>query len=274
MEIYIEYAFLENFLFDGVLLTLALTAAQVKRRTGKILLSALLGAVFAIVFPLLRLSKPLGTLLKILVGFLLVMLAFERLKTEKEWGRYALSAILFFAFSFGFGGSLLGVYSGFSQGDENLFSTERVPSLFVFFAFALLTGLSLWLIKRLYARRKSQQSVVLCRISSGGKRLETNGFADSGNLAEKNGLPVCFLAPDTAYELLGEKLLDGTDEKMKISTMAGERTVSLFLGAVEIKGEAGKKQVYFAPSANMIGREYKVLLHAGIGERYGLDRTG
>ena len=143
MEIYIEYALLENFLFDGVLLALALFASKTKIRLWRIAVSACVGAVFALLFPLLRLSAFLKTILKISVGFLLCILAFGRLKTKKEWGRCALSAVFFFCFSFGFGGALLGTYGQFQEGGI------RAPSLFVFIGFCMLVFASLLLIKKL-----------------------------------------------------------------------------------------------------------------------------
>ncbi|MBO7297421.1 MAG: sigma-E processing peptidase SpoIIGA, partial [Clostridia bacterium] len=45
MEIYIEYALIENFLYDLVLLTLAFKAARVKAKGWKLTLSAGIGAV-------------------------------------------------------------------------------------------------------------------------------------------------------------------------------------------------------------------------------------
>ena len=53
MEIYVEYAFLENFLFDYVLLRLAFYAAKIKVKKKKLVLSAACGGVFALLFPLL-----------------------------------------------------------------------------------------------------------------------------------------------------------------------------------------------------------------------------
>ena len=263
MEIYIEYAFLENFLFDGALLTLALFATKTKIKWWRILFSACVGAVFAILFPLLRLPKLLGTFLKIAVGFLLCMLAFGRLKTKKEWGRYALTSIFFFCLSFGFGGTLLGVYGQFGE------SAYRMPSVAVFIGFVALAGVAILLIRKLYARRAVFQSVYSCKIYNGEKQIQTQGFLDSGNLARKNDLPVCFASPDLIYELFGEEIITKEAgqvcDEMQITTLAGEKTVPLYKGQIEIEGR--KIQVYFAASMNMIGREYKVLLHSCLLEK-------
>ena len=64
MEIYIEYAFLENFLYDGGLLALAFFASKEKVRWGRIGLSATLGGVFALLFPFLQLPVCVKNVLK------------------------------------------------------------------------------------------------------------------------------------------------------------------------------------------------------------------
>ena len=53
---------------------------------------------------------------------------------------------------------------------------------------------------------------------------------------------------------------------MVISTLSGEKKVGLYHGNIEV--DMGQKsvesEVYFAPTKNMIGREYAVLIHARI----------
>lgn len=253
MVIYIEYAFLENFFFDGTLLTLALFASKTKIRYWRILLSACIGAVFAILFPLLRLPDFFGAIFKITVGFLLCMLAFGRLKTKKEWGRYALTSVFFFCLSFGFGGTLLGIYGQFGE------ISYRMPSVAVVFGFAVLSGFAVLLIRKLYARRTIFQNVYPCKIRNGEKCIQAQGFLDSGNLAMKDGVPVCFLSPELIFDLFFTGGEGQVCDEMQITTLAGVKTVSLYKAELEVEGR--KIQVYFAPSKNMIKRDYKILLN-------------
>lgn len=265
MEIYIEYVLIENFLYDFTLLWLAFRAARVKVSGWRLSLSACFGAVFAAVFPLLRIPLALGTLAKMAMGAFMCVLAFERISTRKQWGKYLLTVILFFAFSFGFGGTLLVVYGPLSMG-------KRIPSNLVFLGFTVLTALGMWLVKRLYARKSVFSRVYVCTLSIGEKCIHAEGFYDSGNLAMKNNLPVCFVSPALIYDLFGEEILKGEGQvcvEMQISTLAGEKTVPLYEGeiAVEADGEIVCVHTYFAPSAHMIGREYTVLLNGRLLER-------
>ncbi len=261
MVVYVEYAFLENFLLDGVLLWLSLFASKTPVRWGRLVLSAAIGGGFALLFPLLRISVLLALLLKISIGGLLPMLCFKRLKNKKEWGRYALSASFFFAFTFAFGGALLG--------GATTFSLRRLPRLVVWIGFAFFTACTLFFLVKFYQKRADYRHIYECAVIFDGKRVKGKGLWDSGNRARKNGVPVCFLSADIFYELIGEKWIFERKEigqvcdEMQITTQAGTRKLLLYKGSLQIENRE-EKEVYFALSTNMISREYKILLHSSI----------
>ena len=251
MTVYIEYAFLQNFFFDGVLFTLALYALKERLCLWRSILSSALGGIFAILFPLIELPAFLSTLLKFAGGALLCMPLVNRLKTAKEWGRYACICLFFYAFTFLFGGSLLGIY------------TAPVAFWKVLIGFAALSFIGVFLIRKLYERRNFAKNTCHCRLFSKGKSVKAQGYIDSGNLAQKNGLPVCFVAPDLFYELFGEEILTQREQvrdELAISTLTGAKTVALYEGEIEINGV--KKRTYFVSSPHMLSRGYKLLLGA------------
>ncbi len=264
MVVYVEYAFAWNFLLDATLLWLSLRAVKGKIRKVRLLLSSLLGAAFALLFPLLTLPSVLGTLLKVAVGCLLCLLAFGRVKTKNEWGKYALNCTFFFAFTCLFGGAALSLFG------------EDVHKGVLLILFALLTVFSLLLIEKIYQKRAVEGRIYPCKIVYNLRETRLLGFYDSGNLASKNGLPVCFLSPDVFYDVWGEEIAFGEREtggqvcvEIAFETLAGKRVAKGRLGEVEIvqkKGRTVKKQVYFCSSANMLGRAYSLLLNARIFE--------
>ncbi len=258
MVVYIEYAFLENFLYDGVLLILALIAAKVRLRWIFLLFSACLGGIFALVFPWMRLTAWLDIPLKLAVGCLLCLLAHGRVKTKKEWGRYALTCILFFGLSFAFGGTLIACSGGNAL--------QKVPAIAVFLGFAIMASITLLLCKKLYKKRALHAFIYDCEIVYQGRCIRLLGFYDSGNTAKKNGKPVCFVASDVFYELWGEAVLsENPKEEIVIVTMSGEKRLFLYCGQLRVKrnGEwIEKKEVYFARGGNMVSREYQMLLNA------------
>ena len=259
MIVYVEYAFLQNFFFDGALLCLSFVACKVPIKWGKIVFSATCGGIFALLYPLLRLPIFLGLFFKIAVGFLLCLLAFERIKNKKEWGRYALSAVLFFLLTFTFGGALTAL--------QTALNVSILPKTLVICAFFALCAVVGMVLAKLYQKKRLYAYIYPCKMHANGKEKALQGYIDSGNLASKDGLPVCFLVPDVFYDIFGEEMLfcEGqVCDEIKIKTMSGERFVRVKQGEIEVKlGEKTlKKQVYFALAANMIGREYQILLSA------------
>ena len=264
MEIYIENALAENFLLDAMLLWLALKAAKQQISFKRIALASAFGAAFAVIFPLLDTGKILSYILKFSVGALLTLIAVK----GKGIGRYLLTGALFFGFSFALGGALLAVYSVFSIDygvTENGYLTESVPVGLVLSGSFVFAVLSVALVKRLYRRRAVHRFIYLCRVPVGDRSIKADGFLDSGNRAKFKGIPVCFLSPDLAFDLLGERTMT---EEMTIVTMGGESTIKIFL-ADRLEIYCGDKpniidKVYFAPTGNIRAREYKIILNAAI----------
>lgn len=250
MTVYIEYAFIENFLLDILLLRLALRGAKEQTSVKKLVFGACIGGVYAILYPLSDLPEVLRFLSKIAVGTLMCAVAFGRLKSKNEWGRYAFTVIFFFVLSFSFAGALhfLGA-DGF----------------YILLAFAFLCLFAEYFIKKLYKKRTEKQFIYSCAIAYSKRRVTVLGFFDSGNTAYHNNLPVCFLSPEIFYELCGEEFfakgMGQVCDEITIRTLGGEKRLPVCLGEVKIENH-GKKKVYFAPSANMVERAYKLLLHA------------
>lgn len=265
MTVYIEYAFLENFLLDGMLLYLSLLALKVAFKWKNLVFSALVGAVFALVFPLLCLPFFWAYFLKFAVGFLLCLLAFPRIKNKNDIGRYALTCALFFFLSFSFAGAIFAFSSGFSF-SGNGYQIEQTPFVFVLCAAIVFLIFVINGIKKLYKKRLAFRHIYDCAILFEQRRVAILGFLDSGNLATANGAPVCFLSPEIAFEIWKNELFSPHGE-ITIQTLGGEKTLPLFTGDLEIRKNTEifkRKGVYFAPSAHMVSREYKMLLQANI----------
>lgn len=272
MVIFVEYAFLQNFFFDAALLCLALVASKTPLQRRRIIFAAACGGGFALVYPLLTLPIWGGLVLKIAVGLLLCLLACGRVKTKKERGRYALSSFLFFFLTFAFGGALSAL--------QTALSLAELPLLAVGGGFCLLCVGTSVLIAKIYQKRRVHAFIYPCEARANGKTKRTYGYLDSGNAASKNGLLVCFVSADVFYELFGEEILfsrgrvrDETEKRVcdeiELVTMTGVKKAVLRQGELVTMTEKGKRttrEVYFALGANMINREYEILLNARIFE--------
>lgn len=269
MTVYIEYVFLENCLLDGVILLTSFCLCRVKTRWYRIFFSSAIGGAFAVIFPIFCLANSLKILLKISVGLCMCLLAYPRLKTKAEWRKFVFFCGTFFFATFLYGGALTAFLSMLGI---SVLSVGWIATGFAFVTLALLLfG------KKLYQKRVFYGKIYPCKILYGGREKRVSGYMDSGNLAQKNGLPVCFLSVDIFYDLWGQEVAffkagntkcEGqVCDEMEITTMGGVKRIPLYQGELQIKtGEKIQKYtVYFSPSKNMIQREYALLLNAQIG---------
>lgn len=250
MIVYVEYALAENFVVDLALLTASAKLLQRRICLWRSVLASLFGAGFAVIYPLLSLPAYASYLLKTAVGALMCLFADGRVKTKNEGYRYALNTVCFFLLTFAFAGLLSYIPAWLS------------PPL-VALSLAFIITLANAFCRAVYKKRALSRFLYDCTLYYADKTVEATGYLDSGNLAKKNGLPVCFLSPDTLYALVGEAVLSGgaVAEELAVSTLNGDKTYALYKG--EIRLQTLKKEVYFTASVNMVTREYKILLPVG-----------
>lgn len=265
MVVYVEYAFAENFLIDSTLLYLAFHAIKVPISKTRLIFAATVGAIVALVFPFMPFTGALELLFKGATGLLICLLAFGRLKTRNEVGRYALSVICFFGFAFAFAGGVFALSGDFAF-ENGSYKVFPVPASVILSCLLLFSFGCVRFIKKIYEKRALHGWIYDCFLLYGDKRLAKTGFLDSGNLAQKDGLPVCFVSPELIYELYGEKAWGQVRDELAVCTLGGEKALPLYRGELEIstKEKTLKKEVYFSPSARMISREYSILLHSRI----------
>ena len=261
VEIYLEDAIIENFLLDGALLYLALSAARQEIVWWRLALGGVAGAAFAVLFPFLPFPPWLTYTVKLLTGGLLVFIA---LKRQKKRGRYALTLILFYGFSFCFGGGLVAILEGFqlpyywAVGGGVL---TKIPVGGLITAVAIFVGLIRWGIAKIYERKRACAHIVCCEVVCGQTRCKLKGLVDTGNQATCEGKAVCFAPPDLLYRLFG---MSPPCRYITVSTVSGERRIGLF--AVEeilvlVGGERKRLEgAYLSGSVHMSGKEYQLLL--------------
>ena len=253
MVVYIEYAFFENFLLDGLLLYLAIFTAKRPVVYKRLFVSATVGAIGALLLPITPLPKGWAYPVKLLGGMSLCVLANGKTLFFQVCGA-------FFAYSFAFAGAMFMLLN--AQPQANAVSVVCLG--------VILAILGVATVKRLRKIRAVSRHIYPCKLRYETREITANGFLDSGNFAHLNGKAVCFVAPDTAYDLRLGEFWEETHEQikteLKITTLGGIKTLPAFLGVIEIETGEKKvvKQVYFAVSANIVSRAYKLLLHSQI----------
>ncbi len=259
MVVYWEYAFLENFILDGLLLYLALKCARVKCYFLNLLLAAGIGAAEAVVFPLLTLPVWAAYLVKIAGGIIISLLAVRKAK----WKSYVIVTAAFFLMTFAFGGLLVAAYSffGAEYTEGNGFLVERAPVALVLGlagVFAVFVVLSA---KCFYRYRRIKRNLFSCTLTAGGKSVHVAGFADSGNLLSFRDRPVSVISAVAALALFHGNAKEVG--RMTVNTVNGSREAPVFECDLEISLARKKivKRGALVTVGNIQSKEYKLILH-------------
>ncbi|MGN0807460.1 MAG: sigma-E processing peptidase SpoIIGA [Candidatus Coproplasma sp.] len=259
MEVYIEFALIENFCMDFALLTCAKAAVKNTAKYRRIALASVIGAVFAVCFPLINLNGVLAVVVKIVSGLVVSAIA----------GRYQ-SFLGFVKFAFAFtcvtflsGGALIAVFSltGISYADGGGYILSSVPVGIPLFLVVCL----LIIIKKLAAKRANVKVIeVKCKISLNGKSVTSKGFYDSGNKVYLDGAPVCVAPKHVALQIC-----DITSIKTfaPIHTVAGESKLAVFTAdKIEIDNGTAVKEIDSVLIGVSPKHINKIVLHPDLSE--------
>ena len=267
MQIYLEDALVENFCVDTALLYLSLVASKQTVSVWRLLLAGAVGAIFAVLFPLLVLPTPLAYVWKMSMGILLCLLA---VKGKKSRGGIWLTTLLFYAFSFCFGGALVAVFELFSldyQLAEGGGVVTKIPvGVLLFFAvfFVALVRLG---VSWVYRKRKEYACVYACELTVNGRTVRVNGFLDTGNTASYQGSGVHFLSVEIFHDLF-----DSVDfspvSHLTLHTLFCEKSVKVYR-VERMKMWVGRREItildtYVSPTTKLIGRAYQMLISAAV----------
>lgn len=260
MVVYWEYAFLENFILDGLLLYLALKCARVKCYPVNLLLAAGIGAAEAVVFPLFPFPVWAAYLVKIVGGIAIALIAVRRARFRS----YVIVATAFFLMTFAFGGLLVAAYSffGAEYAEGNGFIVERAPVALVFGVagvFAVLVALSA---RALYRYRRIKRNLFACVLRAGKKSVRVTGFSDSGNLLTFRNRPVSVISAVTALALFQNNAKEVG--RMTVNTISGSRDAPVFECDLEVAltHKKIKKAGAYVTVGNIQSKEYSLILHS------------
>ncbi len=233
MQVYIELAVLENFCMDFTLLYAAKVAVKNPSPFWRILIAAVLGAAFAVVFPLFKLGAVWSVVVKVCSGFLICLVA-GKFKGIKSYLKFSFAFLVFIAI---LGGALIGIFSltGLDYAAGEGFILSKIPiGIPLFGALLIIIGA-----KKLASRlKKSSKEVVTVRFFVGSSSAEVKGFFDSGNKVYCRGAPVSIIPKEVAEKIVDEsRIKDG----VKIHTVAGSKIIKIFT-ADKIEIDFGEKK--------------------------------
>jgi len=232
MEVIIEQVLFDNFIIDYIILKLTNKILRLEVVNKRLFLGSLIGCLFALVLPLLSINGILLFLVKIIIGFCMVLV----LKKYKSFSEMIVSIITMISITFLFGGLCYAVtceleskvtMQGFMLGS---FEIPIGIILFVIVGYV-------WIFNKIlnYIKIKSQVSNYSydIEIKLNNKIFNLKGFLDSGNrLYDLDNKPIMLISK-SAFESINKKFgeLDNILKNVhfvEMQTAAGNNQVLVF----------------------------------------------
>lgn len=268
MGVYIEYVLIDNFVIDYLMIEATFATTGLRYSRVRLFLCAILGAVIALIYPLLQVHAVILTAVKILSGLLIILLAnnYKKIKT------YYVNALIFFGYTFLTGGAIMGLFNIFSIH----YSTESSIALMFIPAYAVIRAV-VGVVKHIYRQKDVMCAVRECEMTAFGITISARGFVDTGNAIFDEDSPVIFITKDLAMRFLSGKIKDIKFKKLTVGTVNGKaekmafkiETIKIYNGTtVNIHNNVTSCIV------NDIGEGYSVILHPALirGNCYEVDR--
>jgi len=259
MIVYWEYAFLENCVIDGMLLSLSVKSARGKISVWRIVLASLVGGSEALIFPLLRMPIWCCYLVKFLGGVLIALIAVK----GKNRKHCMITVASFFLFTFVLGGILTAVYSffGVDYVEGRGYLVERIPITLLLCSSGLFAVGAFHAIKKMQKAKLIQRHRYACRLQNGNHSIRCDCFADSGNFLLFHGKPVCVISAVAALALFPDAKAVG---RMAITTVNGKKESLVFQAdrlVIECDGKAVEKHNVLLTVGEIKIDRCPVLLH-------------
>lgn len=207
MEVYIEYAIIDNMIID--LLILSLTSKITRLNVGKtrLLLTALFGTIVAMVSPLL--SGIFLVLSKILCGLLMPLMILK----EPKMKSYITATLSFLLITAMFGGTCLGLcfLLNINYKIENgLLMIKSFPVGLAVFIAVVMYYIIKNLIQHFYSQKRLAKFLYKVTLFLNDKHISTTGFLDSGNklIDSATNIPITLVDFEVFNQLTDVKLSD------------------------------------------------------------------
>ena len=215
MTVYIEYVIIDNVIIDYLLLKATFVFTGISSKGCRLFLCAFLGAIIALVFPLVKVNQLILTSLKIMSGLLILLLA----NNYKSLNAFFKCSIVFFMLTFFSGGAVTGLYNliGLPFGTESVVASVILP---VYLLLKLASKTIIYLCKRVNVNKFCYEVELIYK----DKRVKAKAFLDTGNNIYNGEKAVILCSKDFAKEFLKDNIVKTKFNKIRLSTVAGERT--------------------------------------------------
>ena len=212
MTIYLDIALIENILMNYIILFATGVIYKTRTRVRNLLLSSLIGGVYAILSFTTGMKIYASIFLKIILSIAMVYIAFraEKIKTLFKL------LMLFYLVSFAFGGTAFALLYFIKPQDiliKNGVLTGTYPIKIAFLG--AMIGFIILQLATKGIKNKLSKKDMFCdiEIQLEDKKLDTKAMIDTGNLLKEpiTGLPVVVIETEELKGILPENIIENTE---------------------------------------------------------------
>lgn len=211
MTIYLDVIFLENIVINYIMLyvTGIISKAQIKQK--RLILGALIGAVYSIIYYLFRLKIYSSFIIKIILSIVIIYVAFK----STNFKDLIKKILLFYLSSFVFGGAAIAIIYMVNSQNITIQNGVLVGS---YTLRTVLIGIVVAYFTIIFAFKiiKISKKDLICdiEVTLNNKIIRTKALIDTGNLLKEpiTNLPVIVMEHTLLYDVMPKEILNNVEE--------------------------------------------------------------
>lgn len=177
MIVYIEDTIIENFLVTYLIEMIVYSFTKQKKSKIRIVISCLFASLIALLYPLLKLQTWLMFLLKILIGFIISIIAYKAKDLKNQLFFY----VMFLITTSIYGGINLFIYFAIYGNFE---SSKKLPTVLIVASLLFITYFLKQCQKKLYAKKNINNFMYDIEIQNNNEIIKTVAYLDTGNILQ------------------------------------------------------------------------------------------
>ena len=177
MIVYIEDTIIENFLVTYLIEMIVYSFIKQKKSKIRIVISCLFASLIALLYPLLKLQTWLLFLLKILIGFIISIIAYKGKDLKNQLFFY----VMFLITTSIYGGINLFIYFAIYGNFE---SSKKLPTILIVASLLFITYFLKQCQKKLYAKKNINNFMYDIEIQNNNEIIKTVAYLDTGNILQ------------------------------------------------------------------------------------------
>lgn len=267
MQVYIEYAILDNLIINTIILCLTSFCLRLKICFWRLFLAVIIGTTITILMPLYIVKFEI--IVKIATGLIMCLICC----TAKGLRSNITYIIVFLTTTFVIGGFCFFIIYLLGGDSENL----PVPLSIITLLIAVYVYFLAKAIKVFYCKKRVHSFIYSVKIKYKNKCVKVNAFLDTGNRLIDNQKPIVIINQKTFEKLCNIKLSYillykdlsriNNAHYIKYNTISGQDKLLVFSVdefIVENKSTIGSENILIGVSIKPFGKEYDAILNAEV----------